>query len=284
MWIFYVLFYGLIKGARDIIKKIAMRQNSIIEILVAHTGLSLLFVIPTASDALYIDRSYLGYIALKALFVFTAWICSFKAISRLPVSIVGILDLSRVIFATLLGVIVLGEVMQIGQYLGLFLVCAGLLMLKFINSSGKSGEGREDVRTVFVLLALASCILNASSGLLDKILMSHITSSQLQLWFLLFMFIDYLLYAIITRSGISLSVLKNYWVWILSIIFVLADRALFIANASPDSKITLMTLIKQSCCIVTIIGGKLVFGEKNIAKKMICACIIIAGIMIGILL
>lgn len=282
MWIIFVLFYGLMKGGRDIIKKIALKQNTIIEILIVHTGLSLLMVVPTATDALAIDTSFLGYIALKSLFVFSAWICSFHALTKLPVSIVGILDLSRVIFATLLGVTVLGEVMGIGQYVGLILVCFGLLALKLINS-GKNATNHEDIHTLFVLLALASSILNALSGLMDKILMKDLSSSQLQFWYMLFMFIYYIIFALVTKAKVSWSVLKNRWIWILSIMFVLSDRALFIANGSPNSKVTVMTLIKQSCCIVTIVGGKLVFKEKNILKKLACAIVIIVGIMISIM-
>lgn len=282
MWILYVLFYGLMKGGRDVIKKVALKKNTIIEVLIFHTGLSFLMVIPTARDAFSVNVHFMGYIALKALFVFSAWILSFNAISKLPVSVVGILDLSRVIFATFLGVVVLGEVIGIGHLVGLSLVCIGLIMLKFINGASKGNVGKEDIRTIFVIMALASCILNAGSGLLDKILMRDLSSSQLQFWFMLFMFIYYIVYALVTRAKISFSTLKNVWVWVLSIIFVLADKALFIANGMPDSKITVMTLIKQSCCIVTIIGGKLVFKEKNITKKLICAAIIIAGIMISI--
>lgn len=283
MWIIFVLFYGLMKGGRDIIKKIVLQKNTIIEILIVHTGLSLLMVVPTATDAFTIDKGFLGYIALKSLFVFSAWICSFHALTKLPVSIVGILDLSRVIFATLLGVTVLGEVMGYGQYIGLILVCLGLLALKLINSGKSNTSSREDIRTLYVLLALASCILNALSGLMDKILMKDLSSSQLQFWYMLFMFVYYIIFALVTRAKISWSVLKNGWIWLLSIMFVLSDKALFIANGSPDSKVTVMTLIKQSCCIVTIIGGKLVFKEKNILKKLVCAAIIIAGIMIGIM-
>lgn len=281
MWILYVLFYGLMKGGRDIIKKIALKKNTFVEILIAHTGISLLLVIPTAGDAFALDTSFLGYIALKSLFVFSAWICSFNALKKLPVSVVGILDLSRVLFATMLGVVVLGEVMRFGQYTGLTLVCLGLLLLKFINNGGKVDD-KEDIRTIYVLLALASCILNALSGLMDKILMSHISSSQLQFWYMLFMFIYYLLFALFTRAKISMSVFKNIWIYVMSLMFVFSDKALFIANASPDSRITVMTLIKQSCCLVTIIGGKLVFKEKHIIRKMLCACVIIAGIMISI--
>ena len=65
--------------------------------------------------------------------------------------------------------------------------------------------------------------------------------------------------------------------------FVLADRALFVANKDPASRVSIMTLIKQSGCLVTILGGRLIFKEKNIVKKLVCAAIIITGIVIGVL-
>ncbi len=283
MWILYVLFYGLMKGGRDVIKKIALNKNTFIEILIAHTGLSLLMVLPTAGDAFEMDSRFFIYIAIKSFVIFLAWILSFKAIKKLPVSIVGLIDLSRVLFATLLGVLILGEVMKVSQYVGLAMVCAGLLLLKKFSTTSVDSKEHEDIKTVYVVMALLSCILNATSGLMDKILMKDISSSQLQFWYMLFIFIYYIIFAIITRAKISVSVLKNGWIWLLSIIFVLADKALFIANADPASRVTVMTLIKQSCCIVTIIGGRLIFKEKNIAKKLMCAAIIIFGIMIGIM-
>ena len=44
-----------------------------------------------------------------------------------------------------------------------------------------------------------------------------------------------------------------------------------------------MTLIKQSGCIVTILAGKFIFHEKNTAYKFVCAAVIIAGIVIGVM-
>ena len=65
--------------------------------------------------------------------------------------------------------------------------------------------------------------------------------------------------------------------------FVIADKALFIANSHPDSRVTVMTLIKQSGCVVTILAGKFIFKEKNVGYKLLCALVIIAGIMAGVL-
>lgn len=281
MWIFLVLIYGLLKGARDIIKKLALKYNSVIEVLLVYTFLAFLLVIPTASDALDINTRILLPVALKSLFVFSAWIFSFKAIRKLPVSIVGILDLSRVLFATFLGVTVLKEVMGFNQIIGLILVCVGLLSLKLFTSSKNSKS--EDIKIIYILMVFASCILNALSGLMDKLLLGPklLTSSQLQFWYMGFMLVYYIIYAYISKEKISKSSFKNIWIWLLAILFVIADKALFIANADPNSKVTIMTLIKQSGSLVTIIGGYIVFKEKNIIKKLICALIIVLGIFIS---
>ena len=113
--------------------------------------------------------------------------------------------------------------------------------------------------------------------------MKDISSSELQFWYMLFIVLYYTIYVLIKREKISISVVKNKWVWILAVMFVIGDKALFIANANPESKITMMTLIKQSACIVTIIGGRFIFKEKGIGYKLLCASIVILGIVLGVI-
>ena len=69
----------------------------------------------------------------------------------------------------------------------------------------------------------------------------------------------------------------------MSFFLVFGDRLLFIANADPDSKVTVMTLIKQCSVLVTIAVGKIVYKEKHILRKLICAGIILAGILLAVL-
>ena len=117
----------------------------------------------------------------------------------------------------------------------------------------------------YILLALAGCLLNAASGTLDKVYTKFVTPGQLQFWFMLYMVILYLLYIIFTKQKVSFKTgLKNHWIILMSVLFVVSDRVLFIANSDPESKVTVMTLLKQSCVIVSIFLGKLVFKEKNI--------------------
>lgn len=235
-------------------------------------------LLPDAKSAAGVPADQMVWIILKSFIIFLAWIASFHAIEKIPISIYGILDLSRVLFATLLGVIVLQEKLGGNQIIGLLLVAGGLLMLRL-----KKAKEPENTGVVYVLLAFASCLLNAVSGLLDKLITRTVTSGQLQFWYMFFLVLFYGAYLLIGRTKVRVKeTVKNYWIWILSILFIVADRALFIANAMPESRVTVMTLVKQSGCIVTILAGKWLFHEKNIGYKLICAGVIIAGIVIGV--
>ena len=44
-----------------------------------------------------------------------------------------------------------------------------------------------------------------------------------------------------------------------------------------------MTLIKQCSVLVTIAVGKIVYKEKHILRKLICAGIILVGILLAVL-
>lgn len=303
LWIWLVLLYGVIKGIREIVKKKSMEKNSVIEVLFVYTLLSFLMVIPTATDAFTMDFSILPWVIFKSFVIFIAWILGFKALRKIPISLYGLLDLSRVIFSTLLGVFFLHEKMAALQIVGLILVCGGLLMCRYGENFTKRGENdakngdnsnneekqkadvRKSVSVRLVVFVLISSFLNGVSGTMDKALMQKdITSSQLQFWYMLFLVLFYGLYLLFSGEKVHIgSAMKNYWIWILSIIFVIGDKALFIANQSPNSRVTVMTLLKQVCCIVTILAGKFIYKEKRIAYKLVCAAVIITGMVVAVM-
>lgn len=286
MWIWLVLLYGVLKGVREIVKKKALEQNSTIEVLFVYTFLSFAMVLPTAKQAMGVEPRFYFYIAVKSFVIFLAWMCSFRAIKRMPISLYGVLDLSRVLFATLLGVIVLQETLGFPQLVGLLFVSAGLLLLKYKPKSLREAGtlAGEKVEAKIVVTAFLSCLLNALSGLLDKLLMRDITSSQLQFWYLLFLTMFYLAFILISRTPVNWRrAICNKWVWLLSLLIVIADRALFVANGMEGSRVTVMTLLKQAGCVVTILAGRFLFREKNTGHKLVCAAIIIAGIVIGVM-
>lgn len=273
------MVFGICKGVREGIKKKALEKNSLFEVLFLYTLIGFILVLPTARNVFDIPQRFYFYIFIKSLLVFTAWICSFNSIKHMPVSLYGVMDMARVVFATILGIAIMGEHASAGQMTGLVMVVAGLILVN-VHKKGESSE--TDKR--FVLLTLLSCLLTATSGVMDKWLTKTVTSSQLQFWYMLFMTLMYGIYIIISRTPISIKTVKtNYWIPILSIIFVIGDRALFIANENPDSRIVIMTLVKQSSVLAAIAAGRIMFGEKGTLKRTLCALLIIAGIMVATL-
>ena len=289
LWAGLVLFYGIVKGFRDVVKKKALTKNTVMEVLFVYTFLTFLFCIPEAPAAFKgLPPKYFFLIAIKSFVIFIAWICSFKALDNIPISIYGVLDLSRILFSTAFGIFVLKEKGSVYSTIGLLLILFGLLFLKIYPEMKKRSDSRgtykaEKIPPIYVWMVLASCICNAISGCLDKIYMKDINSSQLQFWYMLYLVIFYGMYFVVRRIKISASVWKNGWIWILSFLFFIADKALFIANSYADSKVIIMTLLKQSACIISIICGKFIFKEKNIGYKIFCAAIILVGLVISMI-
>lgn len=282
LWVWLVLLYGFLRGTRDMIKKKAMEKSSVFEVLFFYTFLSFLMVAYEAPAAFSVPSKYIGLITVKSLMVFIAWFCSFMAIKRLPVSFYGVLELSSVVFSTGMGVFFLGESMTLFRIIGTGIVMLGLFM---VNLKKQTASPNNQITAKYVTLALLSCLFNAISGVMDKVLMSkgEITSGQLQFWFMFLMTCMHLLFILISKNKVRFDqIWKNKWIILMAVLFVIGDRALFYANSIPDSEVTIMTLLKRCSCFVTIVGGALWFKEKNIMYRFACGLIIMAGIAIGL--
>ena len=279
LWIFYVFIYSFLKGTRDGMKKAALKRASSSEILFFYSLIGLILILPFSKNAFHTPPIYIFYTFIKSAVVSTGWLMALYALNRMTVSLYGIMDMSRMIFSTFLGVVVLGETLTIPKVIGIVLVILGLTL---VNTRNK--EGAEKANGFVLTAALLNCVLNSISGTMDKALMKTMEADQLQFWFMLFSFLFYSVIIMVRKEKISLKSLKgNYWVPLMSASLVFGDRLLFIANAMPESQVTLMTVIKQSAVIVTIICGRLFFKDKDIAYKLMCASVILCGIFIALL-
>ncbi len=278
-WIIFVFIYALLKSGREGMKKAATKKSSTNEILFFYTLIGLIMVIPFSKTAFDIEPIFIFYSFVKAAVCCTAWIFSLMAIKSMSISLYGIMDLSRMVFSTMLGVLVLGESLTGAKIAGMLLVITGLAL---VNTKKHTASG---TMTLFSLTAvLLNCFFNAVSGVMDKIIMKSIDSNQLQFWFMFFMTIINGVILAVRKEKISFSSVKtNYWIPLMSLSLVLGDKLLFEANANPQSEVTLMTLIKQSSVIVTVLTGRFVFKEKDLLFKLLCTAIVITGIMIPLI-
>ena len=278
-WILFTLCYAFLKGGREGMKKAALGKSSSTEILFFYTLIGVVFTLPNIAEALALKPIYILWIFVKAAVVCTAWLFSFMALKNMSVSLYGIMDLSRMLFSTLLGVIVLGEDFTLPKAVGMVLVVTGLMLVNRKKEKTSAGQ----VTLSAVTASLLCCFFNSVSGTMDKILMQYMTSSQLQFWFMLFMTVIYGVIILIRKEKISVkSVKTNLWIPLMSLSLIVGDKLLFEANANPASEVSLMTVIKQSAVIVTVSVGCVVFKEKHFVYKILCTAIVLAGIFVAL--
>ena len=54
MWMLLVLVYGLLKGAREIVKKKSLQYSSVMEVLFFYTLFAFLMVVPDYKNAMHV--------------------------------------------------------------------------------------------------------------------------------------------------------------------------------------------------------------------------------------
>lgn len=280
-WIFLAALYGVIKGCREICKKKAMEKNSIAEVLFFYSFFGFLLVIPTVigKDLFDVTPTEMAIILTKSAVIFLAWICSFSAIRKIPIGLYGVMDMARLLFLTGLAVVFLDERLSLLEICGYAVVLLGLVAVNF----GREQDAEpKKARLVPILLLLASCFLNAVSGVLDKVVTKRMDTAVLQFWYMLFLAVFYLCFLLCKERRVRVgSMLKNPWLIVLTVIFIVGDRALFLANAAPGSRVTIMTLIKQCSVFVVILLGKIVYREKRFWYRLACAAVILGGIALA---
>ena len=279
IWIIFIIIFGVLKGLREPIKKKVLESVNVFTSLFVYTFAGFLMTLPTAKGVFDLTPYISALIVAKSGVIFFAWMLTFIAIKKVPLGIYGITDMSRVIFSSLMGVLFLGEGLTPRGVISLVFVASGLYL-----ANKKHSDGTNTYSSKYTWMIMLSCFLNAVSGTLDKVIMStgEVTSSVLQFWFMLLLSAFYLGNIIIKKEDFEIKkAIKNPWIYVLSLLLILGDRALFIANSDPESKVTVMTLIKQSSAVVTIIMGRVLYKEKNILKNLFCAGLITFGIALA---
>ena len=90
----------------------------------------------------------------------------------------------------------------------------------------------------------------------------------------------FIIFVIKQQTNNIKETLSNYWIILAAILLTVGDRLLFVANSNPDSKVSIMTILKQLSTIELLILGKIMFKENNILKKLACLSLIFIGIII----
>lgn len=275
MWIWLTLFSAILLGSYDIVKKQAVKSNSVLWVLFGATALSTLFLTPFFSPGPLSDHLRL---VAKAVLVSLSWISGLIAIKLLPLTTVSTIKASRPMFVVIFSLILFHERLNLLQWGGVLLVTAALLLLS--RSSKKEGISFTSNKGI-AWMAL-SVFTGAASALYDKYILGLMEPLFVQSWTNLYISVILALVLLADRLRKGKDFQKFRWDWKLLLIAVLitgSDMLYFFAVNQEDALLSVISITRRSSVLITFIGGALIFKEHNIRDKFIDMMILLAGVI-----
>lgn len=276
-WIILSLIYGLLCGTSDIVKKEALKQNNVCNVLFLFNLICLFLCFPTVTS-FYINAYNFFLIVIKSFCVFLGWLLGFKMIKVVPISLYGILMLSKIVFSGLLGIILLNEQISGLKIVGMIVIIFGIVLsnLNFKTSA------KTNLKNIF--LVLLSAFVISISVFLDKIILREVNTQSLQFYYVILLTILYLIYMNFKNIKVEFCAIKNnIYIPTLSVISFLADKCHFSAAQNLNASVIVMTLLRQSSLIISVFVGGIIYKDKNLILKLISCLIIVSGLVLTII-
>lgn len=292
MWIYYGLATALFLSLNNICKKFSVKDNAVFPLLLFTNLSSLLIISPLFIGSqlemnwvkdvnLYIPQinfdDHLA-IAFKSFLMTCSWVLAYYALKHLPLTIVSPIR-SAGPFFTIIGALTLyHEMPSAMQWLGFIFIIVSMLI--YANVGKKEGINFKKNKWIWAIIA--ATFFGSSSGLYDKFLIqSKSYDVQTVQWWFFFYVVIFI--GIITALLWKPKQSKFKWTWTIpciGLLMFLADFTYFKGLQEPGTLIILMSAIKRSQIIFTVLIGGIIFKEKNKRKKLIP----LAGVLIGVLL
>lgn len=304
MWILYASIYATIIGFFSVFKKKATAKTNTLFVLAFHSTLGFLLLSWTAFfDAFKISSQSFLFLLLKSFIVAFMWIFELIALKKYYISSLQPISSIKVVIGFVAGIIIFSEPFVWWKCIGVAIIFVGLVMFNFydakhiikfessksnfenMNASTHDEQQLKRNRITAITLFLLSCILSEISAILDKFILNNISPNQMQFWFM--MLVSIILWicffaACIKNKNmlVSKSDFKNFYIYLIAFILIIADRFLFTALSQPDVLVSGVSVIKQISIIVSVVFGGIWFKEPKLKNKLAFLAIILAGIVV----
>ncbi|MBQ4558461.1 MAG: DMT family transporter [Clostridia bacterium] len=277
MEILFTILYTLFIGFYNVFKKQSIKKSNEHTVLVMFTTVAFLCSLIWIPFGLDITIEFVLIFALKGFLLALSWLIILKILKDVDLSLVSIMNVLSSVMSFILGIIIFNETTSVLQIIGSLII---ILCVAGINIVNKDKKGKISL-THTALLILSACITTASN-IIDKYTTIHLSSFQVQFWFLLFVCVfSWIFYAIVRFKDNSLSIakkdFKNLWIYLIGIFLFIGDFWLFQAYKVPGSKMITISILSKLKIVVSVLAGIIIFKEKNIIKKLILTILIVIG-------
>lgn len=309
MWIVLSFISALCLGGYDISKKIALRENRVIDVLTMSICFSsLILLVPLLlsrvcpeimeGTAFYVPRLDLqahGYVVVKSMIVLSSWVFAYISLKHLPLSVVSPMQATRPMW-TLVGALVLFDERLNGcQWIGVLLAIGSIFVFSFKSKSPMANpQIFKTSNQYYVALALA-ILLGSCAGLYDKYLMRQYDHNAVQVYYTLYQAVMMLVVWGITNKKWPMTNGKNEvnhapavekWqitkkgvILLISLFLIVSDNVYMLALRDPDSLIAVVSTIRRGGAVIGFAYGLLFLKEQDPWKKVACMLGILTGLL-----
>jgi transporter family protein len=293
MWAILGLFSAFFLGIYDVFKKISLKENAVMPVLILSTLTSTFIFLPVVIGSEMFPETFsaMGLFAptlsfvehaqvfLKSIIVVSSWILAFFAIKHLPVTVFSPIRATGPFWTLIGALIIFHEKLNALQWSGVLLT---LLFFFLFSTTGKK-EGIEFKSNKWVWFVIGGTLLGAASGLYDKFIIARIDRIAVQAWFSFYQVI------------ILLPVLAAFWFpgrkkttpfrwrWsipAIGITLVIADFLYFYALSYDGSMISVISALRRVSVLITFSFGAFFLDEVNLKQKGIYLLGILAGTLL----
>jgi transporter family protein len=231
MWIILSFVSALCLGCYDISKKIALRENRVIDVLTLSVWFStVLLSVPWCLSRIcpetmtatpffvpQLDLAAHGLVVVKSMIVLSSWVFAYISLKHLPLSVVSPMQATRPMWTLVGALLLFGERLNGWQWLGVSLAIGTVFLFSFSSSPFRGSGGfhhsllahhcaslspfRGSGGRPFYYLSLALAILiGACSGLYDKYLMRSYDHNAVQVYYTFYQAVMMLVVWFIVRA------------------------------------------------------------------------------------
>lgn len=286
MWMLLILGSAVALGLYDVSKKHVVAGNPVMPVLFVTTlcgsGFYLLMSWLSGAIPAYLGLSTRFHLLVigKTFLVAGSWVAIYCALRELPISIVSPIRASSPFWVCIGGVLLYHEIPAPLQAAGMVLILIGYYLFSVAgNLEGISFRRHRGIHLVFIGTLLGAC-----SGLYDKYLLGRMQLSKdaMQFWFSLDMVILLGLAWLVVRlvRGKGPAVRWRWSIPVTGILLIVADWLYFYSLSFPDSRISLISLLRRCSVIVSFTAGSIFFHDVNLKRKAVALGVILLGVML----
>lgn len=269
MWWLPAFCSAALLGGYDSFKKISLRDNAVIPVLLLNTVFCTLIFSPWLFTTGFQSWEVQIYIIGKSALVLSSWIAGYMAMKHLPLTIVGPVNATRPVLVLLGAIFIFGEKLNLFQWAGVLVAIVAYFLMRL---NGK----KEGFRTgnKWIICLVIAVIMGAASGLYDKFLMSPrymgLSRQMVLSWYSLYQAVMMLVVAAVVWWPQRGRTTPFRWKWsipLISIFLCGADYLYLQALSHPDALIAVVSMIRRGSVLVSFAIGALILKEKNISAK-----------------